>query len=620
MKEWTINSLSPCLRGRDASAAAGLMSRAISFGGGNRWIVWVHSLVLAVWFACGASSAVSQTQSFNEFRGFPNPFGPSVFTIFSVGRAGGFTSSHTNSNSVSGTRAVSSNTIVNPNHFEVVGAVSTATVNTSGTYTFNFSNLVTNGVATSYLGVNFLTSSTSATVGAIRALPDTSTITTLDLMAGDRFFLGYDIESPNPGYTTGQLFQGSPLITITLVVNDPNEVLAQQSAETTGTFVPGVQSGAQVDINNTALNALHNQRVVRARSRMGNPRAQHDTLAQSDRHLSRYLQFAGGEGLTVRQALGLEDVPASYYQPKNQNGVASTLEKVFSIEQAAGASLSAEEPDRWELYTVGDFGVFNQDALDTVNRGYDSNTWAASVGVEYMVSPMLNIGTAFTYADNDTDLNEGLGNVDIEGQLYSVYATMFKNAAYLDLMYSYGDFENTLVRNTQVAGNATGTPDSDSHTFSVNAGKNVAVNGLVTGPTIGFDYTEGTTDAYNETGGGIANLNYQERQYESAISSLGWHVSKTKEVNAGILTLQGFASWDHEYSPDEGPIQATLANFGAVNLNQPGAAPGTDWMTVGLGVHLATECGWDFTVDYQTQLFREDVEAHYVGLKAATTF
>ncbi|MEM7699625.1 MAG: hypothetical protein AAF236_14605 [Verrucomicrobiota bacterium] len=43
-------------------------------------------------------------------------------------------------------------------------------------------------------------------------------------------------------------------------------------------------------------------------------------------------------------------------------------------------------------------------------------------------------------------------------------------------------------------------------------------------------------------------------------------------------------------------------------------------MTLGLGAQLTTSSGWDFSVDYQTQLFREDVEAHYVGLKAATTF
>jgi uncharacterized protein YhjY with autotransporter beta-barrel domain len=284
---------------------------------------------------------------------------------------------------------------------------------------------------------------------------------------------------------------------------------------------------------------------------------------------------------------------------------------------------------------VGDFGSFDQGALDTVNRGYQSRTWAGSVGVEYMVNPCFNVGLAFTYADNNTDLNEGLGSVDIEGQLYSVYATMFRDNRYLDFMYSYGDFENRLLRSTAggfatgtpdsdvlstAGGFATGTPDSHSHTVSFNLGQNFEICGLVTGPTLGFDYTEGTTEAYNETGGGDNALNYQARQYKSAISSVGWQVSKTKCITPGELTLQAFTSWNHEHNPDDGPIRATLANFGGFNLNQSGAAPGTDWMVLGAGAHLSTFKGWNLTVDYQTQLFRDDVQAHYVGGKISAEF
>lgn len=400
------------------------------------------------------------------------------------------------------------------------------------------------------------------------------------------------------------------------------ELAALTSANNTGTYVPDAQFQGQNHIVNTTNNALHNQRIVRARSTVGNPRVAHDTLANSDRKLGRYLNLARAEGLTLKQALGLEDIPASHFEPGKKDGkVVSTLENVFSVEQFAGCEV-CPEPKRWEVYAVGDFGNFEQDALDTVNRGFQSDTWAGSVGVEYLVGKGLNVGAAYTYADNDTDLNEGLGNVDIEGNLYSVYATAFRDNRYVDVLYSYGDFENTLVRNTLTAGGfATGTPESDSHTFSINAGQNFEFCGLVTGPTLGFDYTDGEVDAYNETGGGFAALNYEARKYTSSISSVGWQVSKTMGVNAGSLTLQGFTSWEHEFTPEGGNVRASLANFPtALNLNQPGAAPGTDWMVLGAGVRLDSHCGWNFEVDYQTQLFRDDVTAHYVGGKVAAEF
>lgn len=237
-----------------------------------------------------------------------------------------------------------------------------------------------------------------------------------------------------------------------------------------------------------------------------------------------------------------------------------------------------------------------------------------------MVSPALDIGAAYTYADNNTDLNENLGTVDIEGNLYSVYATAFWDGKYLDVVYSYGDFENDISRNTG-AGLVSGSPDSDSHTFSINAGHNFEFCGVITGPTLGFDYTESEVESYSEVGGGLGALNYQARKYYSSISSVGWQMSKHFCVDNGTLMLQGFTSWEHEFEPEGGVIQASLANLPAgFVLNQNDSGPGTDWMVIGAGARFASHSGWALDVDYQTQLFRDDVEAHYVGAKVSAEF
>ncbi|MEM7697299.1 MAG: autotransporter outer membrane beta-barrel domain-containing protein [Verrucomicrobiota bacterium] len=151
----------------------------------------------------------------------------------------------------------------------------------------------------------------------------------------------------------------------------------------------------------------------------------------------------------------------------------------------------------------------------------------------------------------------------------------------------------------------------------------------VTGPTLGFNYSDGEIDAYNEVGGGASALNYQSRGYQSAISSLGWQVSRTEKVKARTLTLQGFASWEHEFDPEAGNVRASLAtspfalngvSTGGFGINSPTAAPGTDWLTVGVASRLMTASGFNFEIDYQTQLFRQDVDAHYVGFRASGRF
>ncbi len=433
--------------------------------------------------------------------------------------------------------------------------------------------------------------------------------------------LDFDFANLNPG---GQVIfeeygdQSTQQITITVAKSksNPNQE-ALDSANTTGVFIGNANAGATNNIINTITGGLHNGRIVRARSHLINPRLiDTQSWVSADRSLPNYLNFAANQGITMRQALGLEDIPVS----SSVAGGSAPLMMGLSVghsKEPIDPKAPLEEPKRWEVYAVGDIGDVEQDALDVVNRGYRNRTYAGSVGAEYLVSDRLNVGTAFSYADSDTDFAENLGSTDIEGQLGSVYATYFKDQAYVDVLYSYGAFDHDLIRNTG-GGNAFGNTDSDAHTFALNAGKNFEYKGLVTGPTVGIDHTTGTIDAYTETGN--LPLNFADRDFESTISSLGWQVSKTRKVNSGLFTVQGSASWDHEYQPEGGVTRGTLVADPNVPFNGVGVGPGTDWLNLGLGLRLLTNSGIDLELDYQTQLFREDVTAHYGGLKISTRF
>jgi len=407
-------------------------------------------------------------------------------------------------------------------------------------------------------------------------------------------------------------------ITVSVMASkgNPNQE-ALDSANTTGVFMGNANASATNSLINTITGGLHNGRIVRARSHLINPRLiDTQSWVTADHALPNYLNFAANQGITMRQALGLEDVPVS----SSVAGGSAPLMMGISIghsKEPIDPKAPLESPERWEVYAVGDIGDVDQDALDVVNRGYRNRTYAGSIGAEYLVSDRLNVGTAFSYADSDTDFAENLGSADIEGQLGSVYATYFKDGAYVDALYSYGAFDHELIRNTG-GGNAFGNTDSDAHTFSVNAGKNFVYNGLVTGPTVGIDHTTGTVDAYTETG--ALPLAFADRDFESTISSLGWQASKTRKVNSGLFTVQGSASWDHEYQPEDGVTRGTLVADPNVPFNGVGAGPGTDWLNLGLGLRLLTNSGIDLELDYQTQLFREDVTAHCGGLKVSTKF
>jgi len=295
-----------------------------------------------------------------------------------------------------------------------------------------------------------------------------------------------------------------------------------------------------------------------------------------------------------------------------------------SPEEGKGSKDCPEEPKQWELFFVSDVGFFDQGRLDVVNRGFQTQTNAQSAGFEYLIDDCNSIGMAYSILDSETHFEEGLGNIDTDGHLGSFYITHSKKGHYFDVLYMFGDFEIDTVRNTLVVGDAFGGgTGADSHTLSLNMGKNFEFCGLQTGPIFAYDYTEGKIDGYTEMGEGSQNITFPTLGYRSSITSLGWHASKSQCVRLGCLTIQGSASWDHEFEPDGANVQGALEVGGFLengSFSRPSAAPGTDWLNLGTGVSLKTNGGVEFRVDYQAHLLRDDVSAHYLGAKVSAKF
>ena len=102
----------------------------------------------------------------------------------------------------------------------------------------------------------------------------------------------------------------------------------------------------------------------------------------------------------------------------------------------------------YEVFTSFDYGYNDQDNLTRNVRGFETDSYAGSAGLEHRFTDWLVAGTAFTYLESDTRSAANLGSSVLDGQVYSVYATAFHGNTYLDVLYSYGDFDNDISRNT----------------------------------------------------------------------------------------------------------------------------------------------------------------------------
>lgn len=445
----------------------------------------------------------------------------------------------------------------------------------------------------------------------------------------------------------------------TYYVTDVGAIHSVHSGLTMGLINQQVfQAGADA-----ALRDL-NGRLFRARSEEETETVSTVERNRGDSSLLRYFSFVAGEHMSYKVALGLADPDrrALVFDPQVGDRVSSGSPLggggVYAMTAAAPLPFPSEpvrveivdaapsgklvlddempaiaggQPTkRWQVFAAGDFSVYDQDVLGDLMEGFDTHTYAGSVGMESRVNPWLNLGLAWSYLQSDTDASGGLGNIDAEGNFLSGYATVWWRQYWADLLYSYGMANSATNRNTGFGGIAHGDADGRSNNLRLNFGRNFQLGGRVTsGPIAGLRYSEGNIDPYSETGGGTAALNFSASEFESMISRIGWQTSYTCQTARGhpIMT-QAHLAWEHEYMPENGVVRADLQNspfaavtggqvqrFGSFGAQSGGGEVGSDWMSAGVGLRFHLGKGLGLLMDYEGSFFRSDATQHYGSIK-----
>lgn len=279
----------------------------------------------------------------------------------------------------------------------------------------------------------------------------------------------------------------------------------------------------------------------------------------------------------------------------------------------------AEAFKRFSFFASGDFGSTDQDDDLTPGGdelvGFDGETWAATAGAEYRVTRQFTLGLGVSYLQNETDFNLGLGDVEIEGFAISPYLSWANRSFYFDALYSAGLYENRIERNTFGGGSLTGNPDSTNHTFVANAGYKFHFGQVVTGPIASLEYISGCLDGYTEAG--AAGLIFNEQDYASLISSLGWQASLRIATSWGAIVPQLRASWERENLDDNELVVARRNGF---NMTGRAGRPGDDYAAIGGGVMVEMERGCAVIADVEKHLARENRDDLFASLRLKLTF
>ncbi|MCB1231406.1 MAG: autotransporter outer membrane beta-barrel domain-containing protein, partial [Verrucomicrobiae bacterium] len=400
-------------------------------------------------------------------------------------------------------------------------------------------------------------------------------------------------------------------------------------------------------VQNASQNTIGDLNNRIARARWGKGPGGPSSYAASAGSTTRYLNFAARLGIDYRVALGLvegEEVEIAHAIPAGGLPLAMVggpivFTSAVVVPTAAGSKSPVDDKvviedvnprSRFEVFTEFDYGFYDLDNINRITRGSDTDTYAGSVGMEYRLVPNVVLGGAFTYLDSETDLTGRLGSSDLEGQIYSTYITIFVGNSYLDFLYSYGEFDNSITRNTLLGSIARGDTESDSHNFAVNGGHTFRKGEAFSyGPSTSLNYATGQVDGYIEKNGGAANLYYPDHDFESLIGRVGAYTTCVIEVPYGTWTTQVGANWAHEYNPNHSTITTNLETSpfalvtgghatptGSFSASRDRGSPGTDWAELGLVTRLDikdTDC--HIELGYQGMFFREDASGHFGSVK-----
>jgi uncharacterized protein YhjY with autotransporter beta-barrel domain len=286
----------------------------------------------------------------------------------------------------------------------------------------------------------------------------------------------------------------------------------------------------------------------------------------------------------------------------------------------------------FKVFASGDYGNTDRDSIDST-PGFRQDVYAATAGVEINLSRNFTIGMGGTVLDSNGYIGSTIGKADLQGFSISPYASFHTRSFYLDALYSYGQFEHTIHRDTIFGRTAHADPDSSNHSVQLNAGYNLHVAGFITGPFASLDYTKGELGGYTERDAGRFNTRVNSQNYDSLKSRLGWQASYPVRAGFAILTPQVRASWIHEFADDNEAVTAGLVESPFLLVNASGVrpvggfaakkdtrGPGQDALSVGTGLHISLGESFAVLADYEIHLAQSDNLQQFASLRGSVSF
>ncbi|GAB3273596.1 autotransporter outer membrane beta-barrel domain-containing protein [Parahaliea aestuarii] len=455
--------------------------------------------------------------------------------------------------------------------------------------------------------------------------------------------------------TLGQVVAGAPGSTALQVVT--GEAVQNTCGELAGTYRPVIGANRPATTPEEDLFFRCNEMVQTANLLNGNPDAALNNLGWTSGQLAEAMQQLTGEEQVSKGRLATESSNGQFAHigmrldaiRAGARATASGLRLALNDAPVVGGNAGEEGESPWSWFVNGAYGNGDRDATAREDQ-YDYDAYGATLGVDYLLDSGAVVGVALGYSDYEVDFDSSGsplpmndltsrvagGGFSLDGYAVSAYAIGNIGRFYVDGLVSYGMNDYDTERRVSYRGSSSGgnrgqnlvvnramsgSTDSDSLGVGVSTGTQFELGVVDLALDVGLSYLDVTVDGYTEreqalagdesSAGGLA-LAYEDQDFESLQSSLGFQFSRPFSTQSGVILPYLGAAWRHEFRNDADTVAARYAaqqTGQTFNLTIGSDDPDEDYFELGLGVSAVFANRITAFVDYSTTLGLEDVSA-----------
>jgi uncharacterized protein YhjY with autotransporter beta-barrel domain len=273
------------------------------------------------------------------------------------------------------------------------------------------------------------------------------------------------------------------------------------------------------------------------------------------------------------------------------------------------------------------------DALLNAERGFEGDSQAAEIGLDYRLSDRAVIGAIAGFERTDYEFVAEAAGVNFvpasiagEADSANLYLTLFASwnvgkTGYFELSGGYEQSDGSYRRNSvfqestrtvpQVDVQVEGDADGEVTWFSANGGFDVIRGAWTFGPYLGLTHTSSKVDDYTERDLSASGLNmrFSSTTRDSLLGHAGLRVSYAGSTRAGVVLPQLRLEYQSEFEDDAQQVAAQFALDPAANEYLiSGDSGDKNSLNAGFSLAIIRPNGWMAFFDYSILLGNDGLD------------